>query len=197
MSKYRRLFLQILILPILPVFAKGPDPDDFNEPTEVEKAQSENAARMFNLALEGKPVTDAYLADTTADPAERTNAVQGQAAVDMAKMTPQVSNPNQVNQGMNPAGASTLATQRAKVMSDVAQDAQGQQAAGMKSAVENALGVQSSANTAMAGMARDAVDRNTTKAASDYNSRVTTNSSIASLAGAGTGMAMSYKKEPK
>jgi hypothetical protein len=197
MSKYRRLFLQIILLPILPAFAKGPDPDDFNEPTEVEQAQSENAARMFNLALEGKPVTDAYLADITADPAERTNVVQGQAAVDMAKMTPQVSNPNQMNQGMDPAGATTLATQRAKVMSEVAQDAQGQQAAGMKSSVENALGVQSSANTAMSGMARDAVDRNVTKAASDYNSRATTNSSIASLAGAGTGMAMSYKKETK
>jgi hypothetical protein len=189
MTPFRRLILNIVLFPILPCFAKGPNPDDFNKPTEVEKQQTENAARMFNLYLEGKPVTDAYNADISKDPSAATNTAQGEAAVDLAKMTPTVANPNSMNQGMNPAGVNKVAATKAKVMSDISQDAVSQQAAGMKSTVENALGIQSTANTALSGMARDAVSRNISDAQSDYNSDASTKSSLTSVAGMGAGMA--------
>lgn len=189
MTLFRRLFLNILLFPILPCFLKGADPDDFNNPTEVEKQQTENAAKMFNLYLEGKPVTDAYNADISKDPAAATNTAQGEAAVDLAKMTSTVVNPNAVNQGMNPGMVNKVAGTKAKVMSDISQDAVSQQAAGMKSSVENALGIQSTANTALSGMARDAVSRNVSDAQSAYNSDASTKSSLTSVAGMGAGMA--------
>lgn len=187
MTRLRRVILQILLLPVLPVLAKGPKPDDFNKPTEAEKAGSEVAANMFNLYLEGKPVTEAYRDDISKDPSITANAVQGEAAADLAAKTPVVTNPNQ---NVNPTGMAKLAGKRSKIMNDLSQDSVAQKSAGMKTYVENALGVQSSANTAQTGMAADAVERNITKAESDYETKTAGVGAVASLAGAGASLAL-------
>lgn len=192
MKRFRRLLIQALLLPVLPCLGKGPDPEDFNKPTEVEKAQTEVAARMFNLYLEGKPVSDAYLEDISRDPSITADAVKGEAAVDMAVSTPAMVDPTR---GVNPTGMAKLAGRRAKVMGDIDQDAVSQKAAGMKTYVENAMGIQSTANTAQAGMAEDAVRRNIDKSQAEYNSDAAGASSMASLAGTGAGMAWSLNKK--
>lgn len=185
----------------------GPDPEDFNKPTEAEKAQAEVAANQFNEYLKGKaiqgtfdeqgrPTAGSYLEDIYRDPALTAKATQGEAAVDLAQMTPAVSNPNAVNGGMSPTGSMRLAGRRAKVMTDLSQDAVSQQAAGKKAFVENAMGLQSSADTAQAGMAADAVRRNITSAEADYESSTAGTRSLTSLAGAGAGMALAMNRKP-
>lgn len=181
--KFKSLLLQILLFPVLPILSKGPDPSEFNKPTPQEGAQTEVATRMFNLALEGKPVTDAYQADITRDPSLTANQVQGQAAVDLAKKAPQ--SYVDPTRGMNTTAATGMAGARSAAMNNIAQDATSQKAAGMKSIVENALGQQSTANTAMTGMAADAVDRSVNAAQSSYNNKASTMSSLSTLAGAG------------
>lgn len=165
----------------------GPDPDDFNKPTEVEKAQTQVAVRNFNEYLKDKPVINAYLADVSRDPYETARTIQGQASADLAQKTAFV--PGNPNGGMYPASLAKSATLNSKVMSDLGQDAISQQAATKKSAVENMMGVQSSVNSAQEGMARDAVSRNISDAQADYSSNAATMGSVASLAGAGAGMA--------
>lgn len=165
----------------------GPDPSEFNQPTEVEKAQTQVAVRNYNEYLKDKPVISAYLADISRAPAETAKVIQGQAGADLAQKSTFV--PENPNGGMNPDAAAKSAALNAKVMTDLGQDAVAQQAAGKKSYVENAMGIQSTANTAQQGMARDAVARNITAAEGDYQSNASTLGAVSSLAGAGAGMA--------
>lgn len=168
------------------MYGGSPNPDDFNKPTEVEKAETQVAVRNFNEYLNDKPVIAAYLADISRDPEETAKAVKGEASADLAQKTRFT--PGNPNGRMNPSAPAATATLNAKVMSDIDKDAISQQAAAKKVYVENAMGIQSSANTAQQGMARDAVSRNITDAEGVYNSNAATNSSIASLAGTGAGM---------
>lgn len=164
----------------------GANPDDFNKPTEVEKAQTQVAVRNFNEYLKDKPVINAYLADISRDPSETARTIQGQAGADLAQKTAFV--PGNPNAGMAPGSVAKSAALNSKVMGDLGQDAIAQQAAAKKSFVENAMGLQSSANTAQQGMARDAVSRNITDAEADYQSNAATMGAVSSLAGAGAGM---------
>jgi hypothetical protein len=172
---------------------KGTNPDDFNKPTEVEKSEAVVAVRNYNEYLKDKPVINAYLKDISRDPTETAQVVQGQASADLAQKAVFV--PGNPNAGMSPAGAVKSAQVDGRVMSELGQDAIAQQAAAKKSYVENAMGIQSSANTAQQGMAHDAVARNTAEAEADYQSSAATASSAASLAGAGA--AMVYQKAKK
>lgn len=165
----------------------GPNPDDFNKPTEVEKAQTQVAVRNFNEYLKDKPVINAYLADINRDPTQTAGLIQGQASADLAQKAAFV--PGNPNVGMAPDGLVKSAQLRSKVMGDLGQDAVAQQAAAKKVFVENAMGMQSSANTAQQGMARDAVSRNMTNAEADYQSNASTLGAVSSLAGTGAGMA--------
>ena len=165
---------------------KGVDPNDFNKPTEVEKAQTQVAVRNFNEYLKDKPVINAYLEDINRDPAETSRGIKGEASADLAQKSAFV--PGNPNGGMAPDSAARNATLNAKVENDLGSDAVVQQAAAKKSFVENAMGLQSSANTAQQGMARDAVNRNITEAEGDYQSNAATMGAVSSLAGAGAGM---------
>jgi hypothetical protein len=164
----------------------GPDPEDFNKPNEVEKANTQIAVRNFNEYLKDKPVITGYLEDISRDPAETAKAVQGEAAADLAQKNKFV--PGNPNAGMGPDVAKG-ATLNAKVMNDLTADSVMQQAAAKKSYVENAMGIQSSVNTAQQGMARDAVSRNIADAEGDYQSHAATLGAVSSLAGAASGMA--------
>ncbi|CAB4211880.1 hypothetical protein UFOVP1419_42 [uncultured Caudovirales phage] len=169
------------------VVFKGPDPDEMNQPTEVERAQTQVAVRNFNEYLKDKPVIADYLKDINRDPAETARAIQGQAGADLAQKEAFV--PGNPNAGMNPAAPAKAAGLNAKVMNDLGQDAIAQQAAARKGYVENAMGLQTSVNTAQQGMARDAVSRNITESEADYASNASTLGAVSSLAGAGAGMA--------
>jgi hypothetical protein len=168
-------------------FKGGPNPDDFNKPTIVEAAQTQIAVRNYNEYLKDKPVIAAYLDDISRDPAETAAVIQGQAGADLAQKSAFV--PDNPNAGMSPDGLVKSATLRSKVMSELGQDAVAQQAAAKKGYVENAMGLQTSVNTAQQGMARDAVERNITDAQAGYQANASTMGAVASLAGAGAGMA--------
>lgn len=164
----------------------GPDPEDFNQPTEVEKAQTQVAVRNFNEYLKDKPVITAYLTDINRNPAETARTIQGQAGADLAQKNTFV--PGNPNAGMNTGGMAKSAGMNAKVMNDLGHDAIAQQAAAKKGFVENAMGMQTSVNTAQQGMARDAVSRNIAEAEADYSSAASTLGTVSSLAGSGAGM---------
>lgn len=172
---------------------KGPSAADFNKVTEAERAQSRTAVLNWNEYLKDKPVINDYLKDISRDPGETAKAIQGEASADLAQKTAFV--PGNPNAGMAPAAAAKSATMNAKVMGDLEQDAVAQQAGAKKAFVENAMGLQSSANTAQQGMARDAVSRNITDAEADYTSNASTLSAVSSLAGAGAGMVYTNTKK--
>jgi hypothetical protein len=175
---------------------KGADPEDFNQPTVVEGAQTQIAARNFNEYLKDKPVITDYLNDINRDPAETARAIQGEAGADLAQKNVFV--PGNPNAGMNPSAPAKAATLNAKVMNDLGQDAVSQQAAAKKGFVENAMGLNTTVNTAQQGMARDAVSRNIADSEADFSSNASTLGAISSVAGAGAGMAYTnaVKKKP-
>ncbi len=167
----------------------GPKPDDFNKPTPQEGALAEVATKEWNAYLEGKPLEEAYLKDISRDPTLAAKGMQGEAATDLAEQAPVTSMPNGPNGGMSPAAVMRSAKIREKSMNDLQEGAVGQKAAGEAAYLENAMGMQATADTAQAGLARDAVSRNIADAEADYSSHAATVGSLASLAGAGAGMA--------
>lgn len=189
--KFKQLLIQILLLPVLPCFFKGPDPSEFNQPTDAEKAAAEVAAKQWNAYLAGKPMEMEYLADVSQDPMALTEAAKGKAAVDLSGMTAKAlgNTPNVTGDG---AGMMRLSAQRAKIGNELGQDAISQQAAGRKSYIENAMGMQSTANTAQAGLAADAVARNTSQAEADYTSSAANAGAFAGMAGAAAGAGRAY-----
>ena len=173
----------------------GPNPDDFNKPTPAEAANTEVAVKQWDEFLKTKPVEAAYLEDVNRDPSEKAQAVQGQAVADLAQKMPVVTRPDGPNRGMSPGGMVTTAATGARVEDAINRDAVAQQAAGRKTFLENAMGIQSSANTATAGLAEDAVKRELTNAQADYTNSASTTSALSSLAGAGAGMMMATKQK--
>lgn len=173
---------------------KGADPSDFNQPTPQEYATAETAAKEWNLYLQGKPIEEGYLHDISRDPTEAAQTMKDQAAADFATEAPVSALPNGPNGGMSAAAVMRTAATRAKTMSDLDQVATGQQAAGRKAYIENAMGLQSSADTAQAGLAGEEVRKNLENTQADYNSNAATMGSLASLAGAGAGMAYDWSK---
>lgn len=169
----------------------GPDPEDFNKPTPQEHAQAETAAKMFNEYLRGKGVEKAYLADISANPALAAAAAKGTAATDLALKLPATTRAAPAS-GMSPTAIIKGAQIRSKIGSDLDTNAVTQQAAGRKTYVENAMGVQSTADTAQSGLANEAVKRNLNEAESQQRSAQAGMSAVSSLAGAGSSVLQKY-----
>lgn len=169
----------------------APDP---NPVTALEREQARAAVKNYNEYLKDKPTINAYLADISRDPAETARSIQGQAGADLAQKSRFV--PGNPNAGVNINGDANSAQLRAKVMNSLSQDAISQQAAAKRSFVENAMGIQSTVNTAQQGMAADAVSRSIAEQRAEQESRANTASGIAAVGGSAAAIANNYYKQP-
>ena len=164
------------------------NPNDINNISPVEIAQTKVAVRNFNQYMKDKPLIESYLADVGRDPSLTSAIIKGQAGADLAQKNAAL--PGNPNQGMaNPAVSARLGN---KVYGDLSRDAVSQQAAAKNGAVSSMMGLNSDVNTAQEGMARDAVSRNLESVESSYAKKAATTSAVAS--GLGSAGAMYYNQ---
>lgn len=164
----------------------------------VYNAERENAyvsADQYNEYLKGKPLETAYLDDIMQSPDNYATAVKGEANADIAQKTPTVA--VRPGMGMNTPALIRNQEMKGSVMGAIDRDAIAQNAATKKGAVENAMGFQTTVNSARTGMAADAVSKGITNMQNDYTDSASTKSSIATLSGMGAGMAIDKARSMK
>jgi len=159
-----------------------PNPNDPDQISPVEFAQTRAAIKNYNQYIADKPLMDAYAKDTLKDPMKTASGLQGTAGADLAQKNAGV------YKGLNPNAGLPSFTRGAvlggKVMGDLSRDAVGQRAAATNGILQNKLGLQSSTNTAQEGMAKDAVSRNLAENEANFNSGQATTQAMVSGAGA-------------
>lgn len=168
-----------------------PNPNDPDQISPVEFAQTRRAVMDYNQYVKDKPFINEYISDVTKDPRISATGLRGQANADLMQKS-QMSNMNP-NVGMPSFTKGALLG--SKISGDLMRDTVSQKAAVTGGILANKMGQQSNVNASQDMMAKDAVERNLNENALEYGKKQGTTNAMASLLGAGS--SAYYNRENK
>lgn len=185
MTRFRRLMITALLLPVLPVFLKGGKGGGI-EVTDEERANAEVAAENWNhYVTDLKPAVEDYVSDVRGDVSGRVEKGKGMGNADlMQKVGSPRLNPNKAGSGV----ADKVMTAKSGMELAVTSGVNALHAADLQGVLDAGKGKASTARAGMADIAslaaREALNENEL----DYNSDVSTGRTIASGVGMAAGM---------
>lgn len=159
---------------------------DLNQPTEREKGLAKVNAKMFNQWVKDLPFEDAYYEDIIKSPEARVAKVQGETNADVMQSvgtgTPDPTR-SVAAQDITPKVGGVMS----KAMTNASEDVQMQRLAGAMDLTKMGMGDASTAQTAMTGMAKSAVDRAVSDSQADWQAEGANYGAVSSMVGGITG----------
>lgn len=155
MKDFKRLMIQILLLPIMPTFAKGAE--TVPETAEA-KALSEVAVDQYNTYMsEYRPFERKFIADVMRPTAIREAKAAGKVNADVMQKMAVTGEPNKALR--DPETFATGAKIKAKAINDVTQKVKDQKVAGMQAITDMGMGKETKAQLGLEALATNATNK--------------------------------------